>query len=76
MNEINKVSVVLLNCKREDNVRYLVDAYSDMEVVDELIVWSSPPGDFRSKKAKVKTATCTPDWGMFPRYLVSMMAAS
>jgi hypothetical protein len=72
----NQISVVLLSCKRDENVRILSERYSSMEIVSDLIIWSSPPGDFRMTHPKVRCATCSPDWGMVPRYMVSTMAKS
>jgi hypothetical protein len=78
MNQMTEstVTLILLNCKREANVRDLVSRYCNMNVVGEVIVWSSPPGNFVSSHPKVKTATCSPDWGMFPRYMVATLAAN
>jgi hypothetical protein len=71
---LNKVTIVLLNCRRAENVDRLVRLYSEMDAVGGVIVWSTAPGDFRFDHPKVRTASCHQEWGMYPRYLMALMS--
>lgn len=67
------LSAVILNWKRPENVRLIVDSLKQLELIDDVIVWNNNPAAvFEQRDAKIVNASH--DFGLYTRFAAVCLA--
>jgi len=74
---MEKVSVVFLSWKRPNNVRQILDSYSQYESIDEVIVWNNNKNIFLNyQHPRVKIVNTNVDFSLSSKFMACSLAVN